>query len=147
MVDQIQTPDWYVAMVFDRYSFRELGCCLVWWRAAYLVGRRTSLVAVAVSGYFCAGKLAVLLSRKTGKASGETESFEKQKAPSENAQVNNTLRFASWCDAHFSGNGVYQELRLETGRLQRKSTSEARYSRPMTKTASPCERPFGFFVL
>jgi hypothetical protein len=94
MVDQIQTPDWYLAMVFYRYSFCELGCDLIWRRVAYLVVRRTSFVALAVYRDSFAGKLTVLLPRKLGKEDREAESFEKQKAPDRNAQVNGKLRFA-----------------------------------------------------
>ena len=94
-MDQIQTPDWYLAMVFDRHSFRELGCDLVWRRVIYLVVHRTSFVGVAVYQDFSTGGLTVLLSRKPGKEGSETESSEKQKAPGRIPKVNSMLSLAS----------------------------------------------------
>jgi hypothetical protein len=89
-------------MVFDRHSFRELGCDLVWRRVSYLVGHRTSFVELAVFRSFFAGGLAVLLSRKPSKEGRETESSEKQKAPGRIAK-GIVRRLAKACPHNLTG--------------------------------------------
>jgi hypothetical protein len=91
-VELVQTPDWRLALVFNRHPFHELGCDSDWGRFSHLVDRRTPFVALAIPWNFSACIASVHHSRELGKKESETELFARQqKASGRIATVNAVL--------------------------------------------------------
>jgi hypothetical protein len=92
VVDLVQTPDWRLAVVFNRHPFHELGCDSDWGRISHLVDRRTPFVALAILWNFSARGASVHHSRELGKKESETElSAKQQKASGRIAPMNRVL--------------------------------------------------------
>lgn len=103
MVDLVQTPDWRLAVVFDRHPFHQLGCDSDWGRISHLVDRRTQYVALATLWNFSARVASVHHSRELGKKESETElSANQQKASSRIATVNGVLSLLADTGTHLS---------------------------------------------
>lgn len=88
MVDLAQTPDWLLAVVFNRHPFHELGRDSDWGRISHLVDRRTPFVALAILWNFSGRVASVHHSRELGKEENETELSAKQKASGRIATMN-----------------------------------------------------------
>jgi hypothetical protein len=114
-VDLVQTPDWRLAVVFNRHPFHELGCDSDWGRISHLVDRRTPFVALAVLWSFSACVASVHHRGELGKEENKTElSAKHQTASGRIATVNRVLSVLSDPGTQVSGLRVYQELtRLE----------------------------------
>jgi hypothetical protein len=88
-VDLVQTPDWRLAVAFNRHPFHELGCDSDWGRIFHLVDRRTPFVALAILWSFSVLVASVYHSRELGKKESETElSANQQKASGRIATLN-----------------------------------------------------------
>jgi len=87
----IQTPNWHLALVFNRHSFHELGCSFVLRRFSPLVGHRTPLAEMAILRHLLARIVTVLNSRELGREKSETKQSTKWKAYGKTAKVNNKL--------------------------------------------------------
>jgi hypothetical protein len=89
VVDLVQTPDWRLALVFNRHPFHELGCSSDWGRISHLVDRRTPFAALAIPWGLSAGVASVHHPRELGKEKSETElSAKQQKAIGRIATLN-----------------------------------------------------------
>ena len=108
MVDLVQTPDWPLAVVFDRHPFHESGCDSDGGRISHLVDRRTPFVALAILRSFSTRGGSVHHSRELGKEENETElSAKQQKGSGRIATMNRVLSLLAYTGTHFSDNRVY----------------------------------------
>jgi hypothetical protein len=111
VVEVVQTPDWRLAVVFNRHPFHELGCNSDWGRIPHLVDRRTPFAALAIPWDPSARVASIHCSRELGKEENQTDlSAETTESVCIVATMNRVLSLLRDGSATFPGNGVYQDL-------------------------------------